>query len=83
MPLCPQELPPDVARVLPEVRVLHVDDNWLTSLGPDLAGLSRLTDLRLAGNPFRCDCRSLWMKDWLLGHRVRGQGGGGTAARCG
>ena len=69
--LChPQELPMDVLLYMPELRLLHMDDNWLTSLTSEFRSLEQLQELRLAGNPFRCDCHTLWMKDWLLAHQV-------------
>nr|QNL15309.1 toll-like receptor 7.1 [Littorina littorea] len=65
-----QELPADVVIFMPQLRVLHVDDNWLTSLAPALARLRHLQSVRVAGNPIRCDCRTLWLKDWLLSHKT-------------
>ena len=60
----------NVLLYMPELRVLHVDDNWLMSLRADISGLEQLRDFRLAGNPFRCDCHTLWMKEWLLTRQV-------------
>ena len=60
----------DVLLYMPELRLLHMDDNWLTSLTSEFRSLEQLQELRLAGNPFRCDCHTLWMKDWLLTHQV-------------
>ena len=60
----------DVLLYMPELRLLHMDDNWLTSLTSEFRSLEQLQELRLAGNPFRCDCHTLWMKDWLLAHQV-------------
>jgi hypothetical protein len=53
-----------------QVREVYIDDNWLTTLQPAWTSLSRLTSARMAGNPFRCDCSTGWMKDWLLTNQV-------------
>ncbi|KAK7090683.1 protein toll-like isoform X2 [Littorina saxatilis] len=68
-----QELPADVVTFMPQLRVLHVDDNWLTSLAPALARLRQLQSVRVAGNPIRCDCHTLWLKGWLLTHQTEAE----------
>ena len=62
-----QELPEDLLDFMGDLQLLYVDDNWLTRLSPHLGNVKRI---RLAGNPFRCDCNTLWMKNWLLVHQV-------------
>ena len=62
-----QELPEDLLDFMGDLQLLYVDDNWLTRLSPHLENVKRI---RLAGNPFRCDCNTLWMKNWLLVHQV-------------
>ncbi|XP_071332792.1 platelet glycoprotein IX [Trachinotus anak] len=60
------ELPP-----LPsDTTELHVQDNRLTSVSPGL--FDRLVALRkvsLSGNPFHCDCRIQYLRNWLLKNR--------------
>ncbi|KAL8618865.1 hypothetical protein ACOMHN_000872 [Nucella lapillus] len=65
-----QDLPIGVLLHMPLLSILHLDDNWLTGLKPDFAKLRQLKDLRLAGNPFRCDCNTAWLKEWILGHQM-------------
>ncbi|XP_076454288.1 uncharacterized protein LOC143289219 [Babylonia areolata] len=64
-----KDLPMDVLLQMPDLKVLHLDDNWLTDLKPDFARLEQLKEVRLAGNPFRCDCTTLWLKGWILEHQ--------------
>ncbi|XP_070823719.1 platelet glycoprotein IX [Chaetodon trifascialis] len=50
---------------------LHVQDNRLTSVSPGLfdrlLGLKRVS---LSGNPFHCDCRIQYLRNWLLKNRA-------------
>ncbi|XP_040915813.1 glycoprotein IX (platelet) [Toxotes jaculatrix] len=46
---------------------LHVQDNQLTSVSPGLFDrLVRLKNVSLSGNPFHCDCRIQYLRNWLL-----------------
>ncbi|PVD18370.1 hypothetical protein C0Q70_20919 [Pomacea canaliculata] len=65
-----QDLPKKVLDQLTSLRVLHVDDNWLTTLLSDLGDLQQLRSVRLSGNPFRCDCNTRWLKRWVLDPKV-------------
>ncbi|XP_019951720.1 platelet glycoprotein IX [Paralichthys olivaceus] len=50
---------------------LHVQDNRLTSVSPGL--FDRLVGLKkvsLSGNPFHCDCRIQYLRNWLLKNRA-------------
>ena len=50
---------------------LHVQDNRLTSVTPGL--FDRFTALKkvsLYGNPFHCDCRIQYLRNWLLKNRA-------------
>ncbi|XP_038578131.1 glycoprotein IX (platelet) [Micropterus salmoides] len=50
---------------------LHLQDNQLTSVYPGL--FDRLVDLKkvsLSGNPFHCDCRIRYLRNWLLKNRA-------------
>ncbi|XP_059189908.1 glycoprotein IX (platelet) [Centropristis striata] len=46
---------------------LHVQDNRLTSVSPGLFDkLVGLKKASLSGNPFHCDCRIQYLRNWLL-----------------
>ena len=62
-----QALPGDLLAFMKDLQLLFVDDNYLTGLEPRL---EHVRHLRISGNPFRCDCNTLWMKSWLLVHQV-------------
>lgn len=50
---------------------LHVDNNRLTTVSPGL--FDRLVGLKkvsLSGNPFHCDCRIQYLRNWLLKNRA-------------
>uniref|UniRef100_A0A8D3AP45 Glycoprotein IX (platelet) n=1 Tax=Scophthalmus maximus TaxID=52904 RepID=A0A8D3AP45_SCOMX len=61
------ELPP-----LPsDTTELHAQDNRLTSVSPGLFdGLVGLKRVSLSGNPFHCDCRIQYLRNWLLKNRA-------------
>lgn len=49
---------------------LHVQDNQLTSVSPGLFDrLVGLEKVSLSGNPFHCDCRIQYLRNWLLKNR--------------
>lgn len=53
-------LPPDTAELLAQ-------DSWLTSITPGLFDkLVHLEKVSLSGNPFHCDCRIQYLRNWLL-----------------
>lgn len=57
-------LPPDTTEI-------HVQDNQLTSVSPGLFDkLVRLKKVSLSGNPFHCDCRIQYLRNWLLGNKA-------------
>lgn len=48
-----------------------VQDNWLTAVTPGLFDkLVRLEKVWLTGNPFHCDCRIQYLRNWLLKNTV-------------
>lgn len=50
---------------------LHVQDNQLTSVSPGLFDkLVGLKKASLSGNPFHCDCRIQYLRNWLLRNRA-------------
>ena len=55
---------------LNKIKTVCLNDNLLNYLPKKLKSMSftNLTTLKLDGNPFKCDCHSLWMKKWLLTH---------------
>ncbi|XP_060931144.1 glycoprotein IX (platelet) [Limanda limanda] len=61
------ELPP----LASHTTELHVQDNLLTSVSPGLFdGLVGLKKVSLSGNPFHCDCRIQYLRNWLLKNRA-------------
>lgn len=54
----------------PDTTELYVQDNQLTSVVPGLFdGHVGLRKLSLSGNPFHCDCRIQYLRNWLLRNR--------------
>lgn len=50
-----------------ETTELHLRDNHLTSVPPGLFDkFVSLKKVSLSGNPFHCDCRIQYLRDWLL-----------------
>ncbi len=55
---------PDLSS-LTKLEVLRIDDTDIPRVYPcDLVGLSSLSELYWDGAPIKCDCQSLWMKNW-------------------
>ena len=48
-----------------KIQVLDLSNNYLRRLPPGIQILKNLTDIELSGNPFVCDCKMIWMKNWL------------------
>ena len=44
---------------------LDISSNNLVRLPRNIMNISSLRNLRLTGNPFQCNCKNLWMKNWL------------------
>ncbi|XP_058135199.1 leucine-rich repeat LGI family member 4 isoform X2 [Dasypus novemcinctus] len=48
------------------LQYLFIEDNEIGSISKNaLRGLRSLTHLDLRGNPFQCDCRLLWLLQWM------------------
>lgn len=53
-------------RPMPSLEELWMSDNNLTTLAPevlDTAHLTRLNEVYLDGNPWRCDCHIRWLRE--------------------
>ena len=50
---------------LKRIQVLFIDSNKLTTLPRNIENVS-FTRISLQHNFFRCDCKTTWMKQWLL-----------------
>ncbi|KAG5200669.1 hypothetical protein MG293_015313 [Ovis ammon polii] len=51
---------------LSHLQYLFIEDNEIGSISKNaLRGLRSLTHLDLRGNPFQCDCRALWLLQWI------------------
>ena len=48
-----------------QLETLNIQSNLLTYLPKTIQDLN-LKDLKLSHNNFRCDCNSLWMKQWVI-----------------
>nr|ACQ58041.1 Platelet glycoprotein IX precursor [Anoplopoma fimbria] len=61
----------DLPHLQSDTTELNVQDNRLTSVSPGL--FDRLVGLKkvsLSGNPFHCDCRIRYLRNWLLKNRA-------------
>ena len=45
---------------------LNISKNQLTGLPDNIRNLTSLKELKISGNKFKCSCKALWMKQWLL-----------------
>lgn len=52
----------------PNLRFLNLKHNLITSLPRGIESL-KLTHAQLTDNHIRCDCKTAWMKQWLVGKR--------------
>jgi Leucine-rich repeat (LRR) protein len=59
----------------PRMRYLDLRNNNLTQVPFSLISLEGLRELKVAGNPWACGCRSLWFVNWaqLSGNKIRMQ----------
>lgn len=57
----------ELSGLTPDTTELLVQDNWLTGITPGLFDkLVHLEKVSLSGNPFHCDCRIQYLRNWLL-----------------
>ncbi|XP_064614878.1 protein toll-like [Liolophura sinensis] len=54
--------------MMPNLRFLNLKHNLLTSLPRGIQSL-KLTHAQLTDNHIRCDCKTAWMKQWLVAKR--------------
>ncbi|KAM9343683.1 platelet glycoprotein IX [Pholidichthys leucotaenia] len=61
----------DLPHLPPETAELHLQDNQLTSVAAGrLDHLIHLKRVSLSGNPFHCDCKIQYLRNWLLKNRA-------------
>ena len=53
------------------IKKVFLHDNLISYMPKEVMALNftRLMVLTLHGNPFKCDCHSLWFKNWLIKHQ--------------
>ena len=51
---------------------LNLEGNKITELPQTVSQLNNRTKLRLGGNPYICNCDTLWMKEWLYKLSLKG-----------
>ena len=63
-----QTIDPDLVSQLDRIQTVYLNDNRLSYMPQQIETITftNLTLLTLDGNPFKCDCHSLWFKNWLL-----------------
>lgn len=49
------------------VSIIYLNNNQLTTLPSEVqhVNMSALKEIHLYNNPWRCDCNTLWMQDWI------------------
>ncbi|KAL3847368.1 hypothetical protein ACJMK2_018290 [Sinanodonta woodiana] len=50
------------------IKHLRLDSNLLDSLPKEVAAIEWV-HLTLQNNPYKCDCTTLWMKEWIIQHK--------------
>ena len=64
------ELQVSTLKKLKHIETLLIDSNQLTSLPREIETIN-FTKLALDQNLFKCDCKTIWMKHWLLKNKRR------------
>ena len=62
------EICPEFFYNLVNLQELNLSNNQLEDLPRSITKLNNLTKLVIFNNKFRCDCDTLWMTKWILGH---------------
>ena len=55
-----------IVKTLEKAKYLNIAMNNLTQVPEEIRRSSNGTELWMSGNPYRCDCDVMWMRDWLL-----------------
>ena len=55
---------------LVNLRLLDLSYNHLKILPKSIVKLTKLRKVWLSGNPFTCDCSTLWMRDWMANFTI-------------
>ena len=61
----------DILQQISHIETVHLHDNALSKMTREIEQVkfTGLKTLTLHGNPFSCDCHSLWFKKWLIINR--------------
>ena len=64
---------PSIIPQLDMIQLVYLSENLLSYLPQQMKAMNftRLSAVTLDGNPFKCDCHSLWLKKWLLKEKGR------------
>uniref|UniRef100_UPI00358F8343 leucine-rich repeat transmembrane protein FLRT3-like n=1 Tax=Myxine glutinosa TaxID=7769 RepID=UPI00358F8343 len=64
------EIPKESFSSMEKLSFLDLSGNALRTLMPGaLTGLDKIRQLFVKNNPWHCDCKMLWLKDWVLKRR--------------
>ncbi|XP_052082317.1 protein artichoke-like [Mytilus californianus] len=59
------EIDSDIFRKMPNLKILKLDRNLIFYIPKSLQSLT-LDQLKFDHNPLKCDCKTLWLKKWML-----------------
>ena len=54
-----------------KLKILHLTNNNLQRLPRNIVNWGNSTEIWLSHNPFACDCKLLWMKNWMTNETYR------------
>ena len=49
---------------------LDISNNNLTALSENLQNIKSLQSVKISGNPYKCQCENLWIRDWLKESKI-------------
>ena len=49
---------------------LDISNNNLTTLSENLQNIKSLQSVKISGNPYKCQCENLWIRDWLKESKI-------------